>query len=244
MSGLRRLLRLDDKVAAEGAPAREHRRPVDAVGRTGRPVRGRGLARRHPASPRGEDAGDAPRRQAPRPTFRSSGAAPPPRFRRRLSPAGASGRGRAGGAAGAAASSPVATGSPRARSSTEPVPEPAPQLALTTISSRRRGDHPVPGRPPPSAEVGPPSGPTSPRPHRCAARPRRARSAGLSGRGAIAPRRRAGDASPGRAARRPRRPCDRRGVLAAGSRIRGRRARRGEAMALRAGTAPVGLRAP
>jgi protein TonB len=158
MSGLRRLLRLEDKVAAEarrleniGGPSMRWVAPAvlfAAVALHGAilllpAVRTRAMptaASPAPDFPLVWRRAPAPVPPKAEPVVRADAAAPvaqPP-----------------------AASGPVAREVPRALI-TEPVPEPAPQLVLTTISTDAEAIIPSPDAWPPSAEVGPPSGPTS-----------------------------------------------------------------------------------
>lgn len=159
MSGLRRLLRLEDKVAAEarrleniGGPSMRWVAPAvlfAAVALHGAilllpAVRTRAMptaASPAPDFPLVWRRAPAPVQPKAEPVLRGEANAP-------------------AAAAPPAASRPMAREVPRALI-TEPVPEPAPELVLTTISTDAEAIIPYPDAWPPSPEVGPPSGLTA-----------------------------------------------------------------------------------
>jgi TonB family protein len=157
MSGLHRLLRLEDKVAAEarrleniGGPSMRWVAPAvlfAAVALHGAilllpSVRTRAMptaASPQPDFPLVWRRAPAPIQPKPEPIVPADAAAP---------------------AAAQAQRGPTIPAAPRALI-TEPVPEPAPELVLTAMSGDTEAIIPYPDAWPPSLEVGPPSGPSA-----------------------------------------------------------------------------------
>jgi protein TonB len=162
MSGLRSLLRLEDKVAAEarrlqtiGGPSMRWAAPMALIAAAAL----HGVILLLPAA----RTQAMPAATSPMPDFplvwRPAPAPiqpPPPAAARRASPVPA---------APEPARNRAAVTTPVRALTTEPVPEPAPELALNTISADIEAIIPNPDPPPPSLEVGPPSGFIPANPH-------------------------------------------------------------------------------